>query len=163
MPPREQPHVLDMTDPLDEHLGFLVHDVARAFTAAYACRMRPMGLTRPQARVIAYVRRYPGITQVELSEYLGVGRMAMTGLIDRMESKAMVERKEDPADRRVKRVYLTRAAKALQPAMEDMARELHASAVSGISARELRSTVATLRRILHNVSAITDADALEAD
>lgn len=54
-----QLRTVDMTDPLNNHLGFLVHDLARAFTAAYAARMPSPGLSRPQARAIAHVRRFP--------------------------------------------------------------------------------------------------------
>lgn len=163
MAPKGTSKVADGGNPLDEHLGFLVHDVARAFTAAYATRMSGLGLTRPQARVIAYTRRYPGITQVELAEYLGVGRMAMTGLIDRMESKGMIQRADDPGDRRVKRVHLTAAAKSLQPEMEDIARELHGSAIEGISTRDLRTTVATLRKMLHSVEVIAGSTDTEVN
>ncbi|HEY5647779.1 MAG TPA: MarR family transcriptional regulator [Pseudomonadales bacterium] len=151
---REQAHTVDLTNPLDDHLGFLVHDLARAFTAAYTARMSYLGLTRPQARAIAYLQRFPGVTQVELSEYLGVGRMAMTGLLDRMESKGLIERKEDLNDLRVKRVHLTEVAKDTRPQMEAIARELHAGSLSGVSARDLRNTVKVLRRILHNVQSM---------
>jgi DNA-binding MarR family transcriptional regulator len=161
---REQARVFDMAEPFPDHLGFVVNDVARAFTAAYACRMSSLGLTRPQARAIAYVRRFPGVTQVELSEYLGVGRMAMTGLLDRMESKGLVERKDDPSDRRVKRVYLTKAAADLRPEMESSAGELHAGAVAGVSARDLGNTLKTLRRILHNLEGmVQEATSEERD
>jgi len=146
---------LDMTDPLGDHFGFLVHDVARALTAAYAARMAPLGITRAQARAIAYIRRFSGVTQVELAEYLSIGRMAMTGLLDRMESKGLVVRKGDPSDLRVNRVYLTKSALALGPDMESIARELHATSLAGVTSRDLRSTVATLRRILHNAEQMT--------
>lgn len=158
---QEQLRTVDMTDPLNDHLGFLVHDLARAFTAAYAARMSSLGLSRPQARAIAYVRRFPGVTQVELSEYLGVGRMAMTGLLDRMESKGLVERREDASDRRVKRVHLTKAAKDMQPQMESLARELHAGSITGVSARDLRNTVKVLQRILHNVESLVTQDSAD--
>ncbi len=137
-----------------EDMGFVVYEVARAFTNAYAQLMSPLGLTRPQARVIACVIRFPGITQADLCEYIGVGRMAMSGLIDRMESKDLVSRTEDPSDKRVKRVFLTRSARKLIPDMQTIADTLYKQSMSSVNANDLRITkqvLGTIRSNLHDL------------
>ena len=132
-----------------EALGFLVYDVARGFTNAYSTLMSPLGLTRPQARVMACVLRYPGITQVDLAEYIGVGRMAMSGLLDRMESKDLVSRSDDPSDKRVKRIFLTRNGKKLLPDMQAIADTLYRETISTINKSDLKVT----RKVLQNIKA----------
>ena len=82
--------------------------------------MKHADLTRSQWRAIGHVSRTPGITQIDLSEALGVGRMAVTGIIDRLEKKNLLTRKADGTDRRVKRVYCTAKAKKLLPSMQDV-------------------------------------------
>ena len=137
-----------------EDMGFVVYEVARAFTNVYAQLMSPLGLTRPQARVIACVIRFPGITQADLCEYIGVGRMAMSGLIDRMESKDLVSRTEDPSDKRVKRVFLTRSARKLIPDMQTIADTLYKQSMSSVNANDLRITkqvLGTIRSNLHDL------------
>ena len=134
-----------------ELLGFLVYDVARGFTNAYAILMAPLGLTRPQARVIACVLRYPGITQIDLAEYIGVGRMAMSGLIDRMEAKGLVSRTEDPGDKRVRRIFLTRNAKKLLPDLQRIADTLHTECISSINKKDLAVTKRVLNSIRTNL------------
>ena len=142
----------------DEYMGFLVYDVARSFTNAYAKLMAPLGLTRPQARVIACVMRFPGITQADLCEYIGVGRMAMSGLIDRMESKDLVSRSEDPSDRRVKRVFLTRSARKLLPDLQAMADTLYEKSMSAITTQDLKTTMGVLLSIRENLGdLVTDS------
>lgn len=49
-----------------------------------------------------------GLTQVELSRELIMHRSNVTGLIDRLEERGLVERKTNPRDRRAWRVVLTR-------------------------------------------------------
>ncbi len=143
----------------NEYIGFLVYDLARTFTNAYAKLMAPLGLTRPQARVIACVMRYPGITQADLCEYIGVGRMAMSGLIDRMESKDLVSRSEDPSDRRVKRVFLTRNARKLLPDLKEIADVLYEKSMSTIKTKDLKTTKAVLSTIKENLGdLLKDAD-----
>ena len=134
-----------------EDMGFLVYEVAREFTNAYAQLMAPLGLTRPQARVLACVTRFPGISQVDLCEYIGVGRMAMSGLIDRMETKDLVSRSEDPSDKRIKRVFLTRSARKLIPDMQVIADKLYARSTSSLSTKDLRTTKNVLSTIRDNL------------
>ena len=139
-----------------EAMGFLVYEVARAFTNAYATLMAPLGLTRSQARVIACVHRYPGITQVDLAEYIGVGRMAMSGLIDRMEAKDLVSRSDDPTDKRVKRIFLTRNAKKRLPEMQTIADTLYKKSISSVNKADLKVTRKVLTQIrasLHDLLA----------
>lgn len=134
-----------------EDMGFLVYEVAREFTNAYAQLMAPLGLTRPQARVLACVTRFPGITQADLCEYIGVGRMAMSGLIDRMETKDLVSRSEDSSDKRIKRVFLTRTARKLIPDMQVIADRLYAKSMSSLSSKDVKTTKAVLGTIKDNL------------
>jgi DNA-binding MarR family transcriptional regulator len=54
-----------------------------------------------------------GRTQVELSRELLMHRSNVTGLIDRLEARHLVERRDAPGDRRAYRVVLTPAGRAL--------------------------------------------------
>lgn len=102
-------------DEMDEGFGFLVHDVARLLTSVLDKRLSRYGLTRSHWRAILYIWRTPGISQTELSDILDLSRMGVTGLIDRMETKGLVARRDDATDRRVKRVYLTESTTELVP------------------------------------------------
>ena len=51
--------------------------------------------------------RENGVTQMELSRELIMHRSNMTGLVDRLEKRGLVERRANPDDRRVWRVMLT--------------------------------------------------------
>jgi DNA-binding MarR family transcriptional regulator len=65
------------------------------------------GLSSAQFDVLATLDHGEGITQQELAERLLVTKGNVCGLIDRMESAGMVERRPDPGDRRANRIYLT--------------------------------------------------------
>ena len=56
-----------------------------------------------------------GSSQIDLSRDLIMHRSNVTGLIDRLQARGLVERRDDPGDRRVYRVMLTaEGAKLLQ-------------------------------------------------
>ena len=133
----------------DEPMGFLVHEVANAISQAYGALMAPLGLTRPQMRVLVWVDQRPGISQAKLSELIGTSAMAMTGLLDRMEAKNLIHREEDPTDRRAKCIYLTDGALALKPEMEKLAAGFGDAARQGLTTED----IATAQRVLATMKA----------
>jgi MarR family transcriptional regulator for hemolysin len=119
-------------DETETNFGFLVHDVARQLTAVLDRRLSHYGLTRSHWRAVIYIWRTPGISQTELSEILDLSRMGVTGLIDRMESKGLVLRRDDAKDRRVKRIYLTESTTALVPLITKLGSECIDEFLTGI-------------------------------
>ncbi len=134
----------------DEPLGFLIHESAHALSQSYGAVMAPLGLTRPQVRVIVWTEHTPGITQAELCERLSSSPMAMTGLLDRMENKNLVKRVDDPKDRRVKRIYLTDGALALMPEMEVIAEKFKAQVRAGLTREEIAAAQRVLSTMKEN-------------
>ncbi len=146
----------------DEPLGFLIHETAHAISLAYGTVMAPLGLTRPQVRVLVWVDHTPGITQAALCEQLNSSPMAMTGLLDRMEAKKLVKRVDDPRDRRVKRIYLTDGAEALKPEMDVIAERFKVAAREGLSSEDIATAQRVLATMQSNVLRLREL-AQEAD
>lgn len=67
-------------------------------------------MTRAQWGILIWLERQPGITQKELSELLEVEPITVARLIDRLEARALVERRPDPRDRRIWRLHLQEPA-----------------------------------------------------
>lgn len=85
---------------------FLLHDVARLLHVDADKRARAHGMTRAQWGILIWLERQPGISQKELAELLEVEPITVARLIDRLETRAMVERRPDPKDRRIWRLHL---------------------------------------------------------
>ena len=148
-----------MTEPApetdtDEPLGFLIHETSHALSQGYSAVMAPLGLTRPQVRVLVWADHMPGISQAELCERLSSSPMAMTGLLDRMEGKDLVKRVEDPNDRRVKRIYLTEGALKLKPDMDAIAERFKVAVREGLSATEIAAAQRVLATMKANATRI---------
>src|ERR1700727_928007 len=87
--------------------GFLIHDVSRLRRIVVDRALKPVGITRSQWWVLAFLSRRDGMTQSALAADLDVTKVGMGGLIERMEGSGYVERRADPRDARIRRVYLT--------------------------------------------------------
>ena len=113
----------DRTDPavhdFERDLMFLMHDVARLIRVDADKRARAHGMTRAQWGILLWLERQPGMSQKELSELLEVEPISVARLVDRLEARAMVERRPDPKDRRIWRLHLCPAA---HPALHEIHR-----------------------------------------
>ncbi len=87
-------------------LMFLLHDVARLIRVDADKRARAHGMTRAQWGILIWLERQPGLSQKELAEILEVEPITVARLIDRLETRGMVERRSDPKDRRIWRLHL---------------------------------------------------------
>lgn len=134
----------------ESNFGFLVHDVARQLTSVLDKRLSCYGLTRSHWRAVIYIWRTPGISQTELSEILDLSRMGVTGLIDRMESKGLVSRRDDLKDRRVKRIYLTDSTTTLVPIITKLGRETIDDFLAGIDETDREDLLNLLLKVKTN-------------
>jgi MarR family transcriptional regulator, transcriptional regulator for hemolysin len=132
-------------------LGFFIHDASRLRRVIYDSALKPLGITRVQAWVLAFVSRGDGMAQMELADKLDLGKVALGGLIDRLEDSELVERHPDPNDRRVNRIFLTHGGRKAIKQLRKIAIPTNAAILAGISPREVRATAKTLLKIKANM------------
>jgi len=101
----------------------LVHDVARLMRTRFDQRARTQGMTRAQWLILAWLERQPGLSQNEMAQILEVEPISVGRLIDRLERRGLVERRGDPADRRIRRLHLLPAAR---PILQEISRQREA-------------------------------------
>lgn len=105
----------------------------------------------PRFELLAYLEREDGQTPAALSRRMRVTAGNLTGLVDRAERDGVVERRADPGDRRLSRVFLTSRGREL---VQGLLPE-HAAHVSELLSvlragerRELRRLLGRLRESL---------------
>ncbi len=117
----------------DQRLGFLMHDVSRLRRVVFDDFMKPLGVTRSQWWVLAYLSRHDGMIQSDLADVLEMGKAALGGLIDRLEASGFIERRLDAADRRVKRIQLTQNGVQTVKKMRQLSHEMSERVLEGLS------------------------------
>lgn len=121
-----------------------MHDVARLIRQRFDARSRGLGVTRPQWRALLNLAHEPGMTQAELAERVEVERITACRMIDRLAEAGFVERRADPADRRVWRLHLLPPARAIVDQLATIGAEIEAEALSHVSNEEARQLTANL-------------------
>ncbi len=143
---------------LDRNFGFLTHDVARLMQNDFDRRVRNLGITRAQWRVLMWVYRTPGVTQSELADTLDVQKAALGRMLDRLSDKGWIKRQADSDDRRIRRVQLSKEVEPLIATMRTIAAELRAAAMAGISEPDREHFVDTLLLMKNNLIAFQGED-----
>jgi MarR family transcriptional regulator, transcriptional regulator for hemolysin len=77
-------------------------------------------------------------------------------LIDLLQPEGLVERREDPTDRRAKTLNLTKAGEAKVEETNRVLRRVRANLLKDIGSEELAITFGTLQRIEQRVSRLHD-------
>jgi DNA-binding MarR family transcriptional regulator len=144
-------------------LGFLVHDVSRLRRRVVDRALKPLGVTRSQWWVLAFLSRSDGMSQVALADELDLGKVALGQLIERLEKTGFVSRRADDEDRRVKRVFLTRRGQALIARIRENVSVTEKEILEKIDESDLRATGRALRLMKENLLAkIVDNEETDA-
>jgi DNA-binding MarR family transcriptional regulator len=115
--------------------------------AHFAEVVAELDLAPVQAKALHELNVEPPISMRELAERLKSDPSNVTGLIDRLEARGLVERRPDPKDRRIKGLALTSAGADMR---ERLFARLYAAprSVTELSERDQRLLSAVLRRVL---------------
>jgi DNA-binding MarR family transcriptional regulator len=110
-------------------------------------------LSPSQFNVLNLLHANPrGCSQTELGRQLLTHRSNVTGLVDRLEKRGLVERRAAPGDRRVYRVLLTSAGETL---LRSILPQYHAEAESlwdGVSNQGISELLDTLHHVTENAA-----------
>jgi MarR family transcriptional regulator for hemolysin len=95
--------------------GFRIARIARRLRQAVDGELGAYGLTEATWRPLAYVGRLgEGVRQRELAAALGIEGPSLVRLLDNLERRGLIERREQAGDRRVRGIYLTDPGRELQ-------------------------------------------------
>ncbi|WP_375413321.1 MarR family winged helix-turn-helix transcriptional regulator [uncultured Bradyrhizobium sp.] len=93
--------------------GYLFRRMQQIAVAIFVEECRACGLTPVQYAALVAIRTHPGIDATRLSAVIAFDRSTLGNVIERLETKAYVQRKPAREDKRVKLLTLTEAGEAM--------------------------------------------------
>jgi DNA-binding MarR family transcriptional regulator len=133
-------------------LGHLIREANRAYMRALQLRITNHGVSMGQWFFLCALWEEDGLTQRELSQRVGMMEPTTVTALNGMERRGFVERVRNTHDRRKVNIYLTPKGRALRNVLEPYAVELHNGALSGITKSDVATSLASLRRIIANLT-----------
>jgi MarR family transcriptional regulator, transcriptional regulator for hemolysin len=130
--------------------GFLLKDLSRLYVQRFEQRAAVHGLTLPQCRALVYLAGNEAISQVQLAEFTDIEPMSLVRILDRMEAEGLVERRNDPADRRARCLYLKPKAKPLIDEIWQLVEVTRREAFAGIPKKQSELLTSLLAQVQAN-------------
>lgn len=114
---------------------------------------REFDLTEAQFNVL-FSLKYKGqdVTQSDLSKRLVVTRASTTSVLDKLEAKNLVVRKDVPGNRRINHVELTAEGQQLIDRLEPLYRETVHAAIGGLNQTQCRGLIGLLERVRASIT-----------
>jgi MarR family transcriptional regulator for hemolysin len=138
-------------------IGRLIARLARIWRRESDQALSDHGLSYATAiPLLVLSRQGENVRQGVLADELGIEGPSLVRLIDLLEAEGLVERREDPSDRRAKTLHLTKAGEVKVEETNRVLRRVRASLLKDIGADELAITFETLQRIEQRASRLQD-------
>jgi DNA-binding MarR family transcriptional regulator len=140
-------------EPLQAPIRRLFLLVARELRTVLDRDLARFGLRAQQAAVLLRCARLPGAKPTQLAAAVGTDTAGITGIIDQLEKKGLVERRTDPLDRRAVQIEPTAAGRELIAPLRDVFLSANEILLAGFSSSEITAFAGLLTRLRSNLGA----------
>jgi len=134
-------------------------ETARLLRAVVEQRLKPYGMTRAQFATLSRLDRQDGQSQNEVAEALEVQPIPMVHLVDQLSAEGLVERRNDPADRRVNRLHITKAGRKRVRELDSFKQQMGEELFAGIGAADVLRLIDAFDALHANLKSMQAADA----
>lgn len=117
----------------------IVFFLAKAYQKAHGRfreRLKPYGLTNLQHLVLEALWYQEGFTAAELGKNLVLDKATLSGVIDRLTEAGWLERRSDPEDGRIQRLYPSERANAMKTELIGLRRTVNDELLADFTAEE---------------------------
>ena len=139
--------------PLRERIGVDLARTARLWRTKLDERLAPLGLTQAKWVALLYLSRADGgLAQRDLVDQIGVEGPTLVRVLDGLERMGLIERRDNPNDRRAKTVHLTAAATPVLAEISRLAAAFREEILYGITEDELQVCQRVFERMALNIA-----------
>lgn len=128
--------------------GYLLGRATDRSREYFEALVKPLGIGRRHFSVLAVLGEEKPLSQVEMSERLGIDRNTMVLLLDDLEAKMLVTRRRDPSDRRAHLVSLTDGGRDVLARSIECARRTNDEVFAPLSPEERTQLHSLLSRLV---------------
>ena len=136
---------------LDDFLPYLINRISNRLNMDLAADMKSLGITIPYYRILSVLNAHDGRSIGELVVYSMTEQSTVSKLVGRMERNGLVERRQDPDDKRIVNIHLCDSGREALAKIRPLALTHFKRAIEGIEDKERETLIRTLHKILDNI------------
>jgi DNA-binding MarR family transcriptional regulator len=138
---------VSLADSVHAKPGHLIRRAQQIAVALFLERLAPLALTPVQYAALAAIEAEPGVEQIRAAGLLALDRSTAGRVVLALETRGLLKREPDAADRRVKRLALTPAGRALLRRARPLVELVQQDILAPLSAAERRAFLAALAKL----------------
>ncbi|MDI4654951.1 MarR family winged helix-turn-helix transcriptional regulator [Xanthobacter autotrophicus] len=146
-----------MLDPTSarERFGMLFVVVARRWRSALDASLADRGLSDATWSPLLHIGRSGGgLSQKDLAARVGIDGSSLVRLLDILAAKGLIERRQDPADRRTNLLFLTAAGHGAMADIQSILNGIEARMLADLDDAEMEAMTKALERIEARIRAL---------
>lgn len=132
-------------------IGFVLHDVGRLMRKRFEQQAAHLGFTRSQWLVLLHLAKNEGIHQAGLAEILEIEPISLVRILDKLESRGLIERRQHPTDRRLWLLFLDPKARSSLEPLHAIGEATRSEALAGLSAADRTALLRMLDAVKANL------------
>ena len=136
-----------------ESINLLLRMICQAQRGQMTDALADIGLYPGQEMLLWHLWRQEGVTQSQMVEFMCVQPPTISRMLDRLEKAGLVERRPDPENNHIWRLYLTEQGKLRKEALGDIWRNFEQRLTQGLSIEERIVLRRLLLQVYENLSA----------
>jgi MarR family transcriptional regulator, transcriptional regulator for hemolysin len=119
-------------------------------------RAKERGTTRAQWIVLFRLRRQEGLSQVDLADVLELQPISLVRLLDRLVEHGLLERRQDPKDRRANLLFLTAKGRQLVDDLDSLRDAIAIDVLHDVPDDAIAKSLGTLHDIKDRIKHLAD-------
>ncbi|HNZ91329.1 MAG: MarR family transcriptional regulator [Burkholderiaceae bacterium] len=128
--------------------GYLFRRAFQLSVAIATEQLATHNLTTVQFASLVGIHEHPGLDATRLSALIKFDKATLTGEIDRLEAKALIERRPHPSDRRARTLHLTREGEKVLREASVAARETREAVLEPLPRAERKQLLTLLNKLI---------------
>ncbi len=128
--------------------GFLFRRLQQVSVSLFLDRLRQFGITPLQYTILRIIEGQPGIDQISVASQGVLDASTVKDIIERLETKKLVERRTAKHDHRSRAVFLTPAGSKLLAAAEPFVQKARKELLSPLSKQKQATVLRAMRELL---------------
>ena len=147
-----------------EHIGHKIKKIDQLFRMRMDQNLEQLGVTFAQMHVLMYLFRNNNgekITQKKLSECFEVKHSTMSGILNRLKEKDLIEIRVDEENKKYRNIYLTPKSQCLDQQMSLHINDIETLLMKDFTKKEMDQLAGYLDRLYNNL--LTDCELSNKD
>lgn len=140
-----------MIEKPDKCLGYWINKIERTMKNIHDRKLIKYDLTLSQTTILHQLWHKEGLTQKEIQENLSLRGASVSGMVETLLNKGLIERKQDLEDGRYKRLYLTEDGRRLEKRSMEVIREVEGYLIKGFTEDEKLIFASWLKKLYMNI------------